>query len=221
MPCRAVLALALSTAFLAGCEGGLPSLGSLGGPFGGDTSTTEAQEAVTVTRQEVNLSGTRGFCVDPVSTRDAARQAFVVFGNCAAITGDPTEPQPWLQAVVTATVTASDGGLSVAPQAPALLEFFRTPGGRATLSRTEDAQTVSILESFIEDGSIYLHVRDTSPPVFGGAQNTYWRGYTDADGTVVALSVIGFEDTPISGSDGISVLRGFMERTKQAEVASN
>jgi len=80
---------------------------------------------------------------------------------------------------------------------------------------------VSILESFIEDGSIYLHVRDTSPPVFGGAQNTYWRGYTDADGTVVALSVIGFEDTPISGSDGISVLRGFMDRTKQAEVASN
>jgi len=213
---RAVTALILGTGVLTGCEGGLPSLGSFGG-----TSTVEAQETVTVTRQEVNLSGTRGFCVDPVSTRDAAGQAFVVFGNCAAITGDPTEPQPWLQAVVTATVTAGDGGMSVAPQAPALLEFFRTPGGRATLSRTEDAQTVSILESFVEDGSIYLHVRDTSPPVFGGAQNTYWRGYTDADGTVVALSVIGFEDTPISGSDGISVLRGFMDRTRQAEVASN
>jgi len=184
---RAVTALILGTGVLTGCEGGFPALGSLGG-----TSTVEAQETVTVTRQEVNLSGTRGFCVDPVSTRDAAGQAFVVFGNCAAITGDPTEPQPWLQAVVTATVTAGDGGLSVAPQAPALLEFFRTPGGRATLSRTEDAQTVSI-----------------------------WRGYTDADGTVVALSVIGFEGTPISGSDGISVLRGFVDRNKKAEVASN
>ncbi len=214
----AITGLILTTTLLAGCESGLPSLASLGG---GAASSAEGQAAVTVTRQEVNLSGPRGFCVDPVSTRDAASQAFVVFGNCAAITGNPEEPQPWLQAVVTATVTASDGGLSVAPQAPALLEFFRTPGGRATLSRTEDAQTVSILESFVEDGSIYLHVRDTSPPVFGGAQNTYWRGYTDADGTVVALSVIGFEGTPISGSDGISVLRGFVDRNKRAAVAAN
>jgi len=60
MPCRAVLALALSTAFLAGCEGGLPSLGSLGGPFGGDASTTEAQEAVTVTRQARHIEPDRG-----------------------------------------------------------------------------------------------------------------------------------------------------------------
>jgi len=52
-------------------------------------------------------------------------------------------------------------------------------------------------------------------------QNTYWRGYTDAEGTVVALSVIGFEGTPISGSDGISVLRGFVDRNQRTAVAAN
>ncbi len=207
---------------LAACEGGLPQFGAGDKAAGGKkASTAQGQTEATVTRNKVRIIGVDGFCVDPVSTRSSAAQAFLVFGNCAAITGNPDQPQPYLRAVATATVTSSGitGEGSVRPQVANLNAFFRTDAGRSRLSRSGDASLVDILDGFTDDGALFLHVKDTSPAAFEGAQDTYWRSYFDAGNSVVAASIIGFSETPVSKSEGLDVLRNFVDRNQRAPAA--
>lgn len=175
------------------------------------------QREATVTRNKVRLTAPEGFCVDPVSTKSTRAQAFVVFGNCASITGNTDEPQPWVPAVVTATVTSSglSGDGAVAPQVANLNAFFRTADGKTALSRAGDPATVTILEGFAERGALMLRVKDTSPASFDGAQDSYWRAYFDAGSSVVAVSVIGVAKTPVSAAEGLDTLRGFVKRNRK------
>lgn len=216
-----VLLLAASLT-LAACEGQLPQFGKTLGSAGGKaTSKAVGQTEATVTRNKTRIIGTEGFCVDPVSTRSGAAKAFLVFGNCAAITGNPEQPQPYLQAVATATVTSSGitGEGAVGPQVANLNSYFRTQPGKTALSRSNAAESVTVMEGFTEDGALYLRVKDSSPTVFEGAQDSYWRAYFDAGNSVVAMSVIGFSETPVSGVEGLDVLRGFVERNQRTPAA--
>lgn len=207
---------------LAACEGQLPQFGKSVGAAGGKaTSKAVGRSEVTVTRNKVRILGTDGFCVDPVSTRSAAAQAFVVFGNCAAITRNPDQPQPYLRAIATATVTSSGitGEGAIRPQVANLNAFFRTDPGKVALSRSNTAETVTVIDGFTEDGALYLRVKDLSPAHFEGAQDSYWRAYFDAGNSSVALSVIGFSETPVTASEGLDVLRGFVERNQRPPAA--
>ena len=208
---------------LAACEGELSQFGKTGASSGGTPAVSDAkgQREATVTRNKVRLIGTDGFCIDPNSTRDQRAEAFVVFGNCAAITGNPNEPQPWLKSIVTASVTSSGltGEGAIEPQTANLNAYFRTEEGRAALSASGKADTVAIKNGFAEGGALYLRVEDTGPAAVEGAQTTYWRGYFDAGTSVVAMSVIGFADAPVSSAEGLDVLRGFVARNKRAPAA--
>ena len=208
-------ALLLGCALLAGCAD-LPSFGTiLSGP---EDTAAQGQSEITVTRSAVSLTAPDGFCVDPVSTRNTASEAFVVFGNCAAITGNNKQAQPFVNAIVTATVSsvglASDA--AIAPQSDALVGFFRSNAGKRALSRSADPAAVRIGDGFAEDGAVFLLVADSSPIHFDGAMKSYWRSYFDAGGAVIAMSVIGFEKDPISGGEGLSLLRRFKERNARA-----
>ncbi len=204
---------------LAACEGELAQLTGGDASAGGEAEASKAvgQREATVTRGKVRLVGTDGFCVDPKSTRDQRAEAFVVFGNCAAITGNTEEPQPWVKSIVTASVTSSGltGEGAVTPQAERLNSFFRTEEGRAALSSSGDAETVQIESGFVEGGAVYLRVEDLGAAAVEGAQTTYWRAYFDAGTSVVAMSVIGFAQSPVSAADGLDVLRGFVSRNRR------
>ena len=204
---------------LTACEGGMPSFEKFRSAAGGGAGGSDAvgQTEATVTRNKIRLRGPEGFCVDPVATKPAAQEAFVVFGNCAAITGNPDQPQPYVPALVTATVTSSGTAAqaAVAPQAENLSSFFRTAEGRAVLSRSGQAGNVKISESFTEDGALFLRVTDTSAAAFEGAQPTYWRAYFDAGTSVVAMSVIGMSKTPVSSGEGLDTLQRFVERNRK------
>lgn len=209
---------------LTACEGGLPRFDNVLKAAGGASGGTKAvgQRETTVTRGKVRLQGPDGFCVDPRSTTSAAAQAFVVFGNCAAITGNPEQPQPYVPAIATATVTSSGltGEGAIAPQVARLNAFFRSNQGRAMLSRSGEAGTVTIGESFAEDGALFIRVRDTSPAAFKGAQPSYWRSYFDAGASVVAMSVIGVADAPVSSGEGLDVLRRFVAGNRRSATGS-
>ncbi|WP_298361105.1 hypothetical protein [uncultured Litoreibacter sp.] len=215
---KSCLGLAASLA-LAACEGELAGLAGGSGAADGKPAVSKAvgQREATVTRNKVRLTAPDGFCVDPQSTRATQAQAFVVFGNCAAITGNPEEPQPYVRAITTATVTSSGltGDGAIAPQVAKLNAFFRTADGRAALSRTRKAETVTVLDGFTERGTLFLRVKDTSPTSFDGAEDSYWRAYFDAGSSVLAISVIGFTNAPITSAEGLDTLRGFVGRNRK------
>lgn len=203
---------------LTACDGTLPSFNDVFSRPKAETkgvSTAVGQTRISVTERKVTLSAPDGFCVDPVSTQNGASQAFVVFGNCAAITENPEQPQPFLQAVVTATVSGSGltGDGAVARQTDGLIEFFRSTQGRTALSRSADPQSVTVASAFEEDGAVFLRFKDTSDSPLEGVQNSYWRGYFDAGSSVVSMTVIGLQDAPITGAEGLSLLRNFVERS--------
>ena len=208
---------------LTACEGGLPGFDTIREAAGGGSgSKAVGQREATVTSGKVRLRGPDGFCVDPRSTTASAEQAFVVFGNCAAITGNANEAQPYLSAIATATVTSGGltGEAAVTPRLARLNAFFRSAQGRAALSRSGDAASVTIGESFAEDGALFLRVRDTSPVAFKGAQLSYWRSYFDAGSSVVAMSVIGMAGSPVTSAQGLDALRDFVDRNRRDPASS-
>lgn len=219
---RAGFGLAVSL-LLTACEGGLPDLRDFARPAGDEVTSAAGQTEITVTDRQVALRAATGFCVDPMSTQNGATQAFVVFGNCAAITRNPEQPQPYVQAIATATVTSSGltGEGAISPQAETLVTFFQTIQGRTVLSRSGDPESVAVDDAFEEAGVVFLHVIDASPPSFEGAQGSYWRAYFDAGTSVVALSLIGMGAGEVSRSDGVTVLRDFVERNARAPLIAS
>lgn len=202
---------------LAACEGELSRLGEMIESAGGGFRTGPQAANAIVVRRDLRLEAISGFCVDPVSTRNGATQAFVVFGNCAAIAKNAADPQPIVNAIVTATATPSGnaGEGAIAPQLQSLMAFFEGDGGRQALSRSGTAETVTVLESFTDGQTIYLRVRDESPPAFAGAQERYWRAYFDAESSVIAMSIFGTEASPVTKSDGLHLLQAFVERNQR------
>ncbi|SHF47060.1 hypothetical protein SAMN05444273_106182 [Litoreibacter ascidiaceicola] len=175
-----------------------------------NSGSKAAQTEITVTADRIVLRGPTGFCVDRESSKHRPAQAFVVFGNCAAISGDEELPQPFVNAIATASVLpAGKNGPTIGESETALDEFFNSESGKAVLSATGDAGTVEILDSFTRNGAFFVHARDIGTPLLAETTNTYWRGYFDVKNSVVALSVLGLKDAPISSADGLQTLYDF------------
>lgn len=178
-------------------------------PLGG-LSKTAAQNEITVTSDRVILRGPTGFCVDPESSTHRPSQAFVVFGNCAAIAGDEEQTQPFVAATAFVTVLPSGPDMpSVASSEVAMEEFFRSEEGKRLLSGSNDARTVEVLDSFNRQGAFFVHARDTGGGRPPGSDDTYWRGYFDVKSSLVTVSVIGFDDNPLSSAEGLQTLYDF------------
>lgn len=197
-------ALLLAAALgLAACEGGFP----------GASRGTPAQSQIAVADASVVIAGPVGFCVDPASTQIGGDVPFVMMGNCAAISGNGRAPQPNVRAVLTAAVAPLAEGAGFDGAATAELDtFFRSPPGRAMLSRTGDAGTVEVLESFSEGDIFYLYTRDTSPGPVANLDDDHWRAYFGLSGRVVSASVLDFGTSALDRDVGLAVLQGFTNR---------
>jgi hypothetical protein len=192
---------------LAGCGSTFPAGLNIG---------SKADTQITVTQDAVRLVAPKGFCVDPVSTKSGASDAFVLFGNCAAISGSHRQAQPDVQAVATASVTNGDGASApIRATANKIKDFFMSDAGKRTLSRSGQSGDLTILDGFTRDGVVYLRAKDTSPGGLSGAEDVYWRGYFDVNSSVVAVSVLGLEDAPLSRDRGLGTLRAFVEATQK------
>ncbi|PTX57801.1 hypothetical protein C8N43_2473 [Litoreibacter ponti] len=188
---------AVAVLALSGCDIALP---------GGSVPQSE----IIVTADRVTLRGPTGFCVDPDSSRHRPSEAFIVFGNCAAIAGNDELPQPFVRAFATVTVLPSQAGsTALGDSGVALEQFFSSTAGKAALSGNGDPDTVEVLDSFLRNGAFFVHARDRSGGSIPGADNTYWRGYFDVKSSLVAVSVMGLESAPLSSSDGLATLYDF------------
>ena len=193
-------------------------------PLAGLTAngSNKALSEITVTSDRVVLRGPTGFCVDPKSSKSRTSQAFVVFGNCAAISGNEDMPQPFVNAIATASVLPSGpNGPRIGQSELALTEFFTSASGKAVLSADGDANSVEILDSFTRSGAFFIHARDKAAPILQGTTNTFWRGYFDVKNSVVALSVLGLKDAPISSADGLQTLYDFGNALIEAQAPAS
>ncbi|MEM7722579.1 MAG: hypothetical protein AAF376_09410 [Pseudomonadota bacterium] len=202
---RAALALAYLTV-LAGCVplGGAPPL----------------PPDVRVTRDAIAVPGPSGFCADPTATQDAGDTAFVILGNCAAILNARRAAQPSVPAVLTATISEPGNGGQISANLSSLDSYFRSADGRRLLSRAQDADSVSILDSRVEGDAFFIRASDTSAGPVAGVQAEYWRAYMDLNDRIVTLSVLGLEGQSLNAADGLQTLRRFSQRVRTANEAS-
>lgn len=208
MPISRLAAGLLAPLALVGCVG----LGAGGG--GGP----EAPAAVQVTADAITITGPRGFCVDPRSTRNDGDTGFVLLGNCAAISGQARAPQPNLSAVLTAAVSARSEGTNLTDTLEALDGYFRSTEGRALLSRSGDAGTVEILDTRTRGGMFLLHARDTSSGALPGVAQDYWRVYLDVGPRLATLSVLALSDAEVSNEDAFATLTRFANAVRAANA---
>ncbi|MEM9756207.1 MAG: hypothetical protein AAF914_09445 [Pseudomonadota bacterium] len=177
---------------------------------GGGTTQVE------VTDDLVAIAGPRGYCVDTSATRDTGETAFVLLGNCAAISGSRFGPQPSDPAVLTATISAPGEPDGIAASLSELPEFFASTDGRQALSRTGDAETVAVIQSFALGEAFFVNATDTSPGVVPGTQDAYWRAYFDVGPRIVTLSILTLEGATIDDAAQLETLEAFVASVQAA-----
>jgi hypothetical protein len=188
----------------------------LGGLEGDETGGAPA-EAV-VTSDDVVVTGPSGFCVDETATRSEGDTAFVLLGNCAAISNSRRAAQPEVPVVLTAAISeASDAG-SISESLADLDAYFRSDEGRTLLSRTQDPESVTILETTTETDLFLLHARDTSAGAMQGVKEDYWRAYLDLGSRIATLSVLALEDRGVTREQSLAALLSFARTVRQANA---
>lgn len=175
-----------------------------------------APSAVRVAGDSVVVAGPSGYCIDPRSSIDSgAEGAFVLMGSCAAISRSARAPRPAEPALVSVTVSETPSGISVAELSADLAAYFKSPEGRAALSRAGDPATVTILETRMFDGALYIRARDSSAGGGGMAAET-WRAILNIGDRLLTVAVAGFAERPLSPSAGFATARDTARRIKAA-----
>ena len=167
-------------------------------PFG--TGSTPTQSEIIVTADRIALRGPAGFCVDTESSNHSQSEAFVVFGNCAAIGEDEELPQPSVNAIVTATVQPMTPGARVSDSAATL----------GDVSNLSLGPGVEVVESFERNGALF--VRAQGPSQSNSLSDTYWRGYFDLKNSLISISVIGLAKGGPGKSEGLQTLYDFANK---------
>lgn len=203
-------ALAGMAVLLTGC---VPSLG-------GDGTGGAPAEAV-VTSDLVVVTGPPGFCIDDGATRAEGDTAFVLLGNCAAISGSRRAAQPDVPVVLTAAISdASDEG-SIAESVSDLDTYFRSEDGMRLLSRTQDPESVTILETAVRGDMFLLHATDTSAGAVEGVGDDYWRAYMDLGPRIATLSVLALEEAGVTREQSLATLMSFTGSVQAANGAAS
>ncbi len=164
---------------------------------------------VSVLDGTMTVAGPDGYCIDEEATRESGSEAFIFFARC----------RPGLRAspVLSATVTALAGaGSASAEDLGRLADFLDGQTGRAQLSRRGRAEDVRIDETLIQDGALWLRIRDAGNPE--ALHPAYWRAILPVGERVVTLSVMSSRAHPVGGARELEVLRAFVVRMRGANT---
>jgi hypothetical protein len=170
---------------------------------------TGAPRTVAVAGGALNLGASQGFCVDQSTLRDDGASAFVLFGNCAALSGNASDPVPAHPVVLTAAVSAGAEVGALSESYPQMTEFFRSDAGRAALSRDGNADTVEVLDISQEDELLLLHLSDSAPMGGAAVAEAYWRAITAVNGRILSIAVLPLKDRPTDPETQAQILRQF------------
>ncbi|MEZ5685483.1 MAG: hypothetical protein R3D78_06140 [Paracoccaceae bacterium] len=197
---RAGLGAMAMAVVLSGCV--MPDMGA--GP-------QPVQPQVQVGGGALTVAAPRGFCADPKTLRDGPQGAFVLFGHCAAMARDPTQPRPAAPVLLSVTLGADEGLLADAARMQAIAAFFQTDLGRATLARSGRSEDLDLLLSEPGEGQLLLQIRDRSAPANVAKAQVYWRMITVIEGRMASLSVMPLADGAVPDATQRRVLQDFLE----------
>lgn|GEM_PF-548528 len=196
----------VAVSLLSGCLA-LPG----GGGGGGDTPTARAPQSIRVAGGKVAITGPEGYCIDETGSSLRDTGAFVLLGSCRAISHNPDDPHPAHPMVLTASV-APGGGAADDAALDRLAGFFASDAGRAALSRSQDADTVSVEQVSRGDGALFLQVTDSSPNGLGAVDDTYWRGLFQVNDHMITVTATGFSGRPDKDQAGLRAVKSLAER---------
>ena len=196
--CGGVLAFAL----LSACEGGV--LASLPSVSGGASQVEQAPAFAQLELLDgaVTAAGPDGYCAD--LSASAPDDGFAIFAPCTSL--DPEAEARALAGLATVQVGASDSA-TVTGQEAAFVALLESPEGAAVLSRTGQADTVTIQSTKPDEGAVSVRFTDSAPTDFDGAQALQWRAFVDVGNRLVTISVRGLQDAPLARAEGSAMLR--------------
>lgn len=177
----------------------------------GGVSSGVAPRKVSVLAGQITAAAPAGYCIDPAAVLQSGDSAIVLIGRCD---GQDTRAP----AILSVTVGETGSGAGVGPSAgPELAAFFTSNAGRAVLSRSGRAKTVTVLEAVGAGNAFLIRLRDTSPNRDGAGQAESWRAVLALSGRLVSLNVTGTAAAPMDSAAMRKLLDGFVA----AMVAAN
>jgi hypothetical protein len=174
-----------------------------------------APRTVAVAGGALQVGAPQGFCVDQSTLRDDGASAFVLFGNCAALSGNAADPRPAYPVVLTAAVSAGAEVGDLRDSFPQMETFFRSPAGRAALSRDGNAETVEVLDVQTEGDLLMVRLSDTAPMGGASVAETYRRAITAINGRILSIAVLPLKDRPTDDTAQVQLLQQFAARIRE------
>jgi len=157
----------------------------------------------------VTVAAPRGYCVEPTAVLETGDSALVLIGRCTGGISNPRAP-----AILSAAVSGPGSGLDIATSAAALAGFFGSEPGRAALSRSGSAATVTVLETVAVGEVFVIRLTDTSPDPTASPES--WRAVLALAGRLVTLTVTGALEAPLDASSGRALLDRFIAAMQAA-----
>jgi hypothetical protein len=182
--------------------------GGLGACAAGMISAERASLRVEGAR--VTIVAPQGLCIDPQSPDVGRGGGYLLIGDCALFRKVPDRATP-LTGVITVSISTGglDGGLDE-------LEGFLKGPGKAGLSRVQNADSVTVLDSRRTNNALFLKIRDTSPSEIPGSSAEYWRVFFVAGTRLVTGSIVAFSDARVPDTRAIALLSELENRTSAA-----
>lgn len=179
----------LWAALAVGLAVGLAGCGPLGGGNGGGLAAP-----LRLGPEGPLIAGPAGFCIDAEASRPGRAAPTILLLPCAMLApagppGAPAAAAPVAfgpQPLLSVTLSAEGAGT---PSAEALALWAGTRRGRAALSRSGRAETVSLTQTRLEDGVAYLALTDTAAFPGAAVAPDYWRALFVLGGRVASASV--------------------------------
>ena len=220
---------AVLTAALAGCFGGAKPDDIRNSPLFSKQAPSASRDLVrrrAVMSGAVTIAAPKGYCVDVSSLRDQASGAFVPLGACAALTRNAADPSPKTPAFLAASVTARPAAAEIAGDDPdaqmtQARRFLESAAGRAALSRSGDASTVTVLDLKTASGVVKVLTRDSSGDRPASLSDMTWRAFLPVGDKLVVASVTGFTKHPLNQRNGLAQLDKFIAAIENANPGSN
>lgn len=174
--------------------------------------------ALAVAAGAVTVAGPRGYCIDRSASRDGVSGAFVLMGSCASLTGSRAAGLPERLAILTASVGAPAAEPDLAVALPGLAQFFQSRAGRAALSRTGQAETVTVERVSAAGDVLYIRLSDSAEG--HGVEPAYWRAVMAVADRIVTLSVLSPTQGPLGSAEQRAVLEQFVARMRAANPSA-
>lgn len=164
----------------------------------------------------VIAAGPDNYCVAPSVSNPG--NGFALLAACDVISGGKSRPS--INALIT-TQVGDVASASVAGSEPVFRAFLETDAGRALLSRTATASTITIAELDSRQGQVTVVFDDTSPAAFAGLQQREWRSFVDVGDRLVTLTVRGLAGDPLSDARARALMNQAVGALRVANAQPN